>query len=327
MRTVGADGPERWLVDAEAIAMRPNGLVGGDFADGPGVSVNDTVTSLLHGTVVSVAVVPGDVVICGGAHCAGGVDEDASRRGGAVNRRATAGARRGRQRRQPRRPDRADRRDDRRRDRRRDRAGDRRSARARTHRWRAARPRRGAGAPPQRARRVRLYVARRHSEWAAHRPAEISPTSSTTDRSSSTDRCCRRATSTACPRRPHRHHSRRRADRGIATVNGDCFGGHAARCVVASYDYTVLAGTQGAMDHRKKDRLFELAVALRLPVVLFTEGGGGRPGDTDAPGPTGARLPCVHVRRRAVGAGATRRRQRRLLLRRQRRAARLLRTS
>ncbi len=78
---------------------------------------------------------------------------------------------------------------------------------------------------------------------------------------------------------------------GIATVNGDRFGGHAARCVVASYDYTVLAGTQGAMNHRKKDRLFELAAALRLPVVLFTEGGGGRPGDTDAPGPTG--LDCL----------------------------------
>ena len=50
---------------------------------------------------------------------------------------------------------------------------------------------------------------------------------------------------------------------------------------VVSYDYTVLAGTQGQQNHRKKDRLFELVERLRLPVVLFAEGGGGRPGDTD----------------------------------------------
>ena len=47
---------------------------------------------------------------------------------------------------------------------------------------------------------------------------------------------------------------------------------------VLSYDYTVLAGTQGLQNHRKKDRLFELAERQRLPVVFFTEGGGGRPG-------------------------------------------------
>ena len=54
-------------------------------------------------------------------------------------------------------------------------------------------------------------------------------------------------------------------------------------CAVLSYDYTVLAGTQGAVNHRKKDRLFEVISRLRLPVVLFAEGGGGRPGDTDVP--------------------------------------------
>ncbi len=81
---------------------------------------------------------------------------------------------------------------------------------------------------------------------------------------------------------------------GIGTVNVDRFEGHAARCVVASYDYTVLAGTQGTLNHRKKDRLFELAAELRLPVVLFTEGGGGRPGDSEAPGPTG--LDCLAFR-------------------------------
>ena len=50
-----------------------------------------------------------------------------------------------------------------------------------------------------------------------------------------------------------------------------------------SYDYTVLAGTQGALGHRKKDRLFELIERMRLPTVFFAEGGGGRPGDTDYP--------------------------------------------
>ena len=58
-----------------------------------------------------------------------------------------------------------------------------------------------------------------------------------------------------------------------------------------SYDYTVLAGTQGLQNHRKKDRLFELAEQLRLPIVFFTEGGGGRPGDTDGIGVSG--LDCL----------------------------------
>ena len=71
---------------------------------------------------------------------------------------------------------------------------------------------------------------------------------------------------------------------GIGTVNGDLFDGHAAQVVAVSYDYTVLAGTQGLQNHRKKDRLFDLAESMRLPVVFFTEGGGGRPGDTDGTG-------------------------------------------
>jgi acetyl-CoA carboxylase carboxyltransferase component len=69
---------------------------------------------------------------------------------------------------------------------------------------------------------------------------------------------------------------------GTAQINGDLFGERAA-CAVLSYDYTVLAGTQGALGHRKKDRLFELIERMRLPTVLFAEGGGGRPGDTDYP--------------------------------------------
>jgi len=54
-------------------------------------------------------------------------------------------------------------------------------------------------------------------------------------------------------------------------------------CAVLSYDYTVLAGTQGALGHLKKDRLFDLIERMRLPTVFFAEGGGGRPGDTDIP--------------------------------------------
>jgi acetyl-CoA carboxylase carboxyltransferase component len=71
---------------------------------------------------------------------------------------------------------------------------------------------------------------------------------------------------------------------GVGTVNGQ-------QTIVMSYDYTVLAGTQGLQNHRKKDRLFELAERLRLPVVFFTEGGGGRPGDTDGSGVSG--LDCM----------------------------------
>ncbi len=69
---------------------------------------------------------------------------------------------------------------------------------------------------------------------------------------------------------------------GTARINGDLFGERSA-CAVLSYDYTVLAGTQGALGHRKKDRLFELIERMRLPTVFFAEGGGGRPGDTDYP--------------------------------------------
>lgn len=65
---------------------------------------------------------------------------------------------------------------------------------------------------------------------------------------------------------------------GMVTGTGSVDG---RPCVVMSYDYTVLAGTQGLQNHRKTDRMLELAEERRLPVVLFAEGGGGRPGDTD----------------------------------------------
>ncbi len=70
---------------------------------------------------------------------------------------------------------------------------------------------------------------------------------------------------------------------GTARVNGDLVAAERAACAVLSYDYTVLAGTQGALGHRKKDRLFELIERMRLPTVFYAEGGGGRPGDTDYP--------------------------------------------
>ncbi|MFZ0040559.1 MAG: carboxyl transferase domain-containing protein [Solirubrobacteraceae bacterium] len=63
---------------------------------------------------------------------------------------------------------------------------------------------------------------------------------------------------------------------GVGEIAGDA-------CAAMSYDYTVLAGTQGMRNHQKKDRLFEIAERRRLPVVLFAEGGGGRPGDVDMP--------------------------------------------
>ncbi len=84
---------------------------------------------------------------------------------------------------------------------------------------------------------------------------------------------------------------------GTATINKALFGERAA-CAVLAYDYTVLAGTQGALGHRKKDRLFELIERLRLPTVFFAEGGGGRPGDTDYPA-----VSALDVRAFALWAG------------------------
>jgi acetyl-CoA carboxylase carboxyltransferase component len=79
---------------------------------------------------------------------------------------------------------------------------------------------------------------------------------------------------------------------GIGDINGHLFADARTRKAIAvSYDYTVLAGTQGTQNHRKKDRLFELTEQLRIPLVFFTEGGGGRPGDTDGIGVSG--LDCL----------------------------------
>jgi acetyl-CoA carboxylase carboxyltransferase component len=95
---------------------------------------------------------------------------------------------------------------------------------------------------------------------------------------------------------------RRELDELIARTPADGLVAGTARvggraCAVLSYDYTVLAGTQGAVGHAKKDRLFELIERMRLPTVFFAEGGGGRPGDTDVPV-----VSALHVRAFALWA-------------------------
>jgi acetyl-CoA carboxylase carboxyltransferase component len=81
---------------------------------------------------------------------------------------------------------------------------------------------------------------------------------------------------------------------GIGTVDG-------VRTAVLAYDATVLAGTQGHFNHLKKDRLFDVIERERLPVVFFTEGGGGRPGDTDVPVVSGLDVQAFHLFARLSG--------------------------
>ena len=88
---------------------------------------------------------------------------------------------------------------------------------------------------------------------------------------------------------------------GTGTVNAEAFGAAAAQVAVLAYDYTVLAGTQGVFNHRKSDRLLDIAERQQLPVVLFAEGGGGRPGDVDWLGVAG--LDCTTFHRFARLSG------------------------
>ncbi|MGY1616029.1 carboxyl transferase domain-containing protein [Geodermatophilus sp. SYSU D00691] len=81
---------------------------------------------------------------------------------------------------------------------------------------------------------------------------------------------------------------------GIGEVDG-------VPTAVLAYDYTVLAGTQGLVNHRKADRLLELADQRRLPVVLVAEGGGGRPGDTDSAGISLLDVPTFTTMARLAG--------------------------
>ncbi len=68
---------------------------------------------------------------------------------------------------------------------------------------------------------------------------------------------------------------------GLGTINADLFTSEKARAALVAYDYTVLAGTQGTFNHKKTDRILDLAAQWKTPVILYAEGGGGRPGDVD----------------------------------------------
>ena len=88
---------------------------------------------------------------------------------------------------------------------------------------------------------------------------------------------------------------------GIGRVNGSLFGPERSRVAVAHYDYTVLAGTQGKNNHHKKDRIFEIVENQRIPLVVFTEGGGGRPGDIDVQSVAGLNTMAFHIFGRLSG--------------------------
>lgn len=88
---------------------------------------------------------------------------------------------------------------------------------------------------------------------------------------------------------------------GIGAVNGALFGEQQSRCAVLAYDYTVLAGTQGTVNHKKTDRILQVAEREALPVIWFCEGGGGRPGDTDGLGATGLDVPTFELYARMSG--------------------------
>ncbi len=88
---------------------------------------------------------------------------------------------------------------------------------------------------------------------------------------------------------------------GVGLVHASEFGAERARVAAMAYDYSVLAGTQGNNNHRKSDRLLEVAADLKLPFVLFAEGGGGRPGDVDSPSVSG--LHCTTFRALAALSG------------------------
>lgn len=68
---------------------------------------------------------------------------------------------------------------------------------------------------------------------------------------------------------------------GFGTINHGLVTGR-TRAGVMAYDYTVLAGTQGVMNHKKTDRMLHVIRAQKTPLIIYCEGGGGRPGDVDA---------------------------------------------
>ena len=82
----------------------------------------------------------------------------------------------------------------------------------------------------------------------------------------------------------------------IGSVNGRLFDADRAQTALIINDYSVLAGTQGFFHHRKIDRMLSLARRDLLPVIMLTEGGGGRPGDTDVlTSAGGLNVPTFHA--------------------------------
>ena len=68
---------------------------------------------------------------------------------------------------------------------------------------------------------------------------------------------------------------------GMCKINSELVGTENSNAIAIINDYSVLAGTQGFFHHKKLDRACELAIDSKLPVIMYTEGGGGRPADTD----------------------------------------------
>ena len=160
----------------------------------------------------------------------------------------------------------------------------------------------------------------------AGRHARTSPISSTRGRSSST--AASRSRRSAARRDVDDLIARTPADglvAGTARINGDQFGDERSACAVLSYDYTVLAGTQGALGHRKKDRLFELIERHATSHGVLRRGWRRPARRHRLPGGVRARRPGVRAVGRAVGRGAAHRGREGPVLRRQRGHRRLLR--
>lgn len=68
---------------------------------------------------------------------------------------------------------------------------------------------------------------------------------------------------------------------GVGKINQRLVKPENSLSAIVINDYSVLAGTQGYFHHLKLDRILAIAAEKKYPVVMFTEGGGGRPGDTD----------------------------------------------
>lgn len=92
---------------------------------------------------------------------------------------------------------------------------------------------------------------------------------------------------------------------GIGTVNGSLFDPRSVTTAVVIYDDTILAGTQGFRGHAKTDRLLRRSLDDRIPVVLYAEGGGGRPGDVDLPVIAGLEVPTFRMMAQMSGHAPT----------------------